>query len=708
MPNQRYRVAILGTGYIAEWHIKALRALRNVEVDAVCDLDRGRAESFAARHRIPNVHGSLGDLLDLHAHDAVHILVPAEGHCRAAREVLDRGVHAFIEKPMCLRSEECEALSELAIAKGVQVGVSHNFLYAGVYEQLRRDVMGGALGRVDQVDIVWNKELGQVTNGPFDAWMLREPGNVIFEIGPHSVAHLLDLVGQPDALSVRATNPIELPTGRLFFRRWRVEAYKGHVAANLSFSFVPGFSEHTIHVRGSTAAATVDFERNTYIRHQHLRHDYDLDRHAMSTKEAASLRKQAGNTLRDYAVSKVTKSPGGNPFGASIAASVAAFYADLGRGLDPRISARMGRDTVATCERIVSLAGLPTQDLTQTATKLSVPARRPEVLVLGATGFIGKELVRQLTLLDRPTRVLVRKPGGTAATFDRRVVDVMQGDISRPEDLDRALDGITHVIHLARAQAKTYDDFIKHDVEVTGILAEKCLARGVSRLIYTSSISPYYSGKHAGTITEKTPLDAKIGRRNAYARIKALTEETLLAMHRRDGLPMVIFRPGIVIGRGSRPFHPGVGLWAWDSICRFWGRGTNLLPIVLVDDVASALVAALDTPGIEGECFNLVGEPCITAREFVREIENHAGITLDTAPSSIARFYLADMSKWLIKLLIRHPDRRLPSYRDWESRSQRAVYDCTKAKTWLNWLPTTDRGEIVRRGIHEPLAERLR
>ena len=711
MAGPKHRVAILGTGYIAEWHIKALRALRNIEVTAVCDLNVDRAQSFANRHRIAAVYSSIRELLDLRSHDAVHVLVPAEGHSRAAHEILESGVHAFIEKPMCLRSEECEALSKLAASKGVQVGVSHNFLYSPIYERLRRDVASGSLGRLDQVDIVWHKELGLVANGPFDGWMLRSPQNVIFEIGPHSVAHLLDLVGLPEEMSVRATNPIELPTGQTFYRRWRMEGYKGHTSANLSFSFISGFSEHTIHVRGSLASATVDFERNTYVQHRHVGHDYDLDRYSMTVGEASKLRKQAGKTLRDYALSKWTKSPAGSPFGASISASIAAFYSDLGRGLDPRISARMGRDTVATCERISSLAQLSRPEI-ETAVPLNVlpvmPQRHPKVLVLGATGFIGRELVRQLTLKDCPTRVLVRKMGGTTATFDRRVVEVMQGDMTRPEDLDRALDGITHVYHLARAQAKTYAEFMKNDVEVTRLLAEKCQACGIKRLLYTSSISPYYSGKYAGKITEETPLDMKIGRRNPYARIKAAAEEMLLEMHKTDGLPVVIFRPGIVIGKGSRPFHPGVGLWAWDSICRFWGRGTNLLPIVLVEDVAIALVSALDVPGIEGESFNLVGEPCLTAREFVSEIENHAQIRLDTGPAPIAKFYLADMSKWVIKILIRHPDRRLPSYRDWDSRSQRALYDCSKAKQQLNWIPTTDRSEIIRRGIHEPLAELLR
>jgi hypothetical protein len=95
--------------------------------------------------------------------------------------------------------------------------------------------------------------------GRSTSWMLRDPSNIMIETGPHSVAHMLDLVGEPDEMEVRASNPIELPTGRKFYRRWQVNAVKGQTAIELRFSFVPGFGEYTIHVRGSLAAGDGGF-----------------------------------------------------------------------------------------------------------------------------------------------------------------------------------------------------------------------------------------------------------------------------------------------------------------------------------------------------------------------------------------------------------------------------------------------------------------
>jgi len=65
------------------------------------------------------------------------------------------------------------------------------------------------------------------------------------------------------------------------------------------------------------------------------------------------------------------------------------------------------------------------------------------------------------------------------------------------------------------------------------------------------------------------------------------------------------------------------------------------------------------------------------------------------------------MLKWAVKVTVRHPERRMPSYRDWESRTQKARFDCTAAKAVLGWRPVSEREELARRGIAEPLMDFL-
>jgi nucleoside-diphosphate-sugar epimerase len=66
---------------------------------------------------------------------------------------------------------------------------------------------------------------------------------------------------------------------------------------------------------------------------------------------------------------------------------------------------------------------------------------------------------------------------------------------------------------------------------------------------------------------------------------------------------------------------------------------------------------------------------------------------------------MADMLKWVVKVLVRHPERHLPSWRDWESRTAKAVFDCSKAKKILGWQPTADREIMTALGIQGPARE---
>jgi len=283
-------------------------------------------------------------------------------------------------------------------------------------------------------------------------------------------------------------------------------------------------------------------------------------------------------------------------------------------------------------------------------------------------------------------------------------VDVVSGDSRNAADLERALDGVRFVYHLARANARTRSEFQQLDVEPTRNVAEACLRARVEMLYYTSSIDCYYSGGRT-VIDESTPIDPHIHRRNLYAQAKAASERMLMQMHRDRGLPVVIFRPGIVIGRGTSPFHGGTAFWAWESVCRLWGEGRDPLPIVLVEDVARALAGARKVSGLAGESFNLVADPCLSAREYLEQLQKALGTEFDARPSPAWKSFSLDLLKWLVKFLARHPERRFPSYLDWKTRSFVSVYDCSKAKRVLGWQPTSDRATIIRAGIVEAAEE---
>lgn len=701
-PGLELRVGLLGAGYIGEPHRRALRGLSGARLVAVCDRVAERAAALASPSGAAH-YTSLETMLAAERLDVVHVLLPPQEHFAAARRLLEAGLHVLLEKPMCGTPEECAELLRVAERRGCRVGVSHNFLFSPVVERLTDDVRSGRLGPIGEMTVTWNRELPQLRSGPFDVWMLAEPAHILLEIGSHWIAYLLELVGEPEAFDVTAEDPIELPGGRRFFRRWRIDARRGRTAFALRASFAPGFSEHRVHVRGAFGAATADLEHDLYHRDLPSRGSVDLERFRRLVATAASQAAQAARSLVRFALSTLGLVDHRNGFEISIARAVETFYRGLDRpgSPDPRLCPRRGLRVVELGRAMAERAGVgaspaPTSTLARGAA---------EVLVLGGGGFIGRELVRQLLASGASVRVLSRGSAPPIPVSAHTRLDVVSGNLLEPGDLDRALDGIRVVYHLARSRGPSWDDFRREDVLGARRVGEHCLKHGVDRLVYTGTIDSYYAGPGAGSIREDTPLDPRLERRNFYARAKAMAEQTL----RELPLPLVVARPGIVIGRGGSPLHGAVGLWNGLGVVATWGAGREPLPFVLVEDCADALLRMKEAAGIEGSTFLLVGPPLLSAQAYLDALERFGDFRLQRSSPPIWRFFADDAFRWLAKVALRHPGRdRRPSYRDFASRTQEARYDCARTRETLDWHPCADREALVEQGIRAPLEELFR
>ncbi|TWT81933.1 3 beta-hydroxysteroid dehydrogenase/Delta 5--_4-isomerase [Planctomycetes bacterium CA13] len=719
--NTPLRVGLIGAGYIAQWHALAVKQTRGAELVAIADVSESRAKAAAHEFGIPKYYGSVEALLEAANNDAtkidlVHVLVPPDFHASVTRQCMAAGLDVFLEKPMATSSQACRSLIEEASQYKIQLGINHNFLFSRVYQELRDCVSDGKIGQLDAIDISWNKPLPQLWCGPYSIWMLREPSNLLLELGPHVVSPILDLAEYPNHITGVATHPTKMPTGKLAMRNWALSMTAGRVAVQARLSLGSGISEFQIHVRGTHGSAVADIEENTFTLNRATKYSVDFDRFHRLKSTSKQIKRQARSGLMSYIGSKVGLSKHGNPYGESIANAVEAFYRSLkSDSLPQRLSGDMGQMAIRLCEELGStvLASAAYQAAISDIPKPFVPTvsgddvqqespnRSQPSLVFGGTGFIGQALVRALINRGRPIRAFVRRPSDVPEALRHPLVELFRGDMTNTDDVARAMQEVDGVFHLARGMGKTWPDYEAMDVFPTKQIAEQCIKQSAGRLVYTSSIDSYYAGGKAGKITEQTKLDPKIERRNLYAKSKSVLEAELRDIHATQGLDLVITRPGIVIGRGGSPFHWGIGMWTGESFCQVWGDGENKLPLVLVDDVANGLILAMDHPDASGESFNFIDAPVLSGREYLQELQRAAGVSIDVRPTNIWHFYITDMAKWVVKTMVQHPDRRMPSYHDWESRTQKAIFDCEKTKTMLGWKPTSDRAEIIRQGIDE-------
>jgi nucleoside-diphosphate-sugar epimerase/predicted dehydrogenase len=697
MNNNIIKVGLLGAGFIVDSHAKAIKALPNVEIVAVCDRATDRAEETAKSYAIPNVFSELTEMLKLDL-DVVHVLLPPDLHISTTKEILESGVSAFLEKPMGLDSVECQSLVDLAKKKGLKLGVNHNFLFLPAYEKLRQQAKDGTLGNLDHVTINWLYALGLIQFGPFNNWMLREPQNLWFELGPHLTAFMMDLIGPLDSLTTHVSREIDLPGGSRVYRKWHVHGIKGNSTVDLNMSVVPGYVDRSITVRGHAATAKCDFDRDVFYRDEPSGHGMLFDSFITNLSIAKQLAKNSFSNLISSVKHTLKKSPEANPFGVSIARSIKSFYETLDGELDNRVDGQFGVDVIKACEKITQKAKFTKPKSNKKWTVLP-PIKTPTVLVIGGTGFIGRYLVRQLTDAGHGVRVITRGASAGNIGLAGLPVELVQGDIASEEFMLSALDGIEVVYDLAKATGSKWEDYYQNDVLVTKNIAECAQKAGVKQFIYTGTIDSYYSANANEVINADTPLDKNMKNRNLYAKSKATCEALLLQMHKDSGFPVSIFRPGVVIGTGCPPAHWGVGMFQSESRVQFWGSGENKLPLVLVDDVASALVLALGRTDIAGETFLLTDAPMLSGKEYVDIVSNTLGTKLRAEPTSIFKFFIIDAFKEAAKNIIKHPNRKIPSYRDWDSRSHRATYDNSKTKQTLGWKPVENREVLIEKGI---------
>lgn len=666
----KLRVGIVGAGYVARYHLAALRRLDFVEIVGICDLDIDAARALATTFGIDAVATSLAEL-GARRPQAIYVLTPPSSHCALTLHALDMGCHVFVEKPMAESSAECDAMIERAHEKGLVLSVDHSDLFDPVVMQARELLRSGACGEVIAVDVLRSSDYPPYAGGPLPA-MIRQGSYPFRDLGVHSLYVLEALLGAIGQLDVHYRSSGRMPN--LKFDEWHASAACAHGTGRMLLSWNVRPMQNRLVVYGTHATIEVDrFLQTCRVR-----------RLLPGPKFVGIVLNAFSQALRDvvrvpwnvarFATGRLRSSPG-------IQRGAEAFACALHEGRAPPVSAEDGRRAVALMESVCARADA---ERTGELEQRFVALEPVDALVTGASGFLGRKLVATLRARGERVRVLVRQ--SSAALEQMSGLQVIVGDLGDPRIVEHAVAGARVVYHVGAAMRGDARDFEAGTIWGTRNVVDACARQKAQRLVYVSSLSVL---DHAGrdpavSITETSSYEPHPEARGAYTQTKLVAERMVCEAVREHGLPAVIIRPGQIVGPGAERVTPNGTL----AIAGRWiavGPRNQPLPLVYLDDVVDALLQAADTPAASGGIFHIVDTQVVTQGEYLDLVQRKLGkeLRLLRLPSGVFMLFAT-----AIELLGKAAGRAVPLTR-YRVRSLRplANFDLTAARTTLGWQP---------------------
>lgn len=180
--SDEVRFGLIGYGGWGSHHAAAIAKTRGARLVAIASRSSETCERAAANWPETAVHDDLHEFLARDDLDVIDVVLPNDFHYPVAKLVLESGRHLLLEKPMALRTEQCDELIESARSRGTMLAVGHEFRLSNLWGQVKRLIEQGAIGDPQYVLIElarrpyregidnWRYEPGRV-----GSWILEEP-----------------------------------------------------------------------------------------------------------------------------------------------------------------------------------------------------------------------------------------------------------------------------------------------------------------------------------------------------------------------------------------------------------------------------------------------------------------------------------------------------------------------------------------------------
>ena len=665
-----YRVGVIGAGQISEYHLRALKRIRNVEVLAIADQNLDAAKSVARGHNIPHVFIDSQDLLTLEL-DAVHILTYPDSHADLTVAALESGANVLVEKPVATSIEDCKRVIDASKRAEKMVCIDHSMLRDFFITKMLKQIHSGTIGDVIGVDYRKSQTFPTYAGGALPVH-LQDGGYPYRDVGVHALYLIQEFLGTIRHVSADFQRGID---PNLFCSNWRstVICERGTGHFYLSWDNKP--HQNVVLVTGTKGLIEADLFGMTVTVRKTRPLPAFVTRIVNTIAESSHRLIQLPIHLGLVASGRIRRFHG-------LQELVAEFYNSIEQGSQSPVPAEDGLPIVEWTEKIARQADdAKIQYLRQFEFN-----PKAKVLVTGGSGFLGRRLVARLKTLHSRIRILSRN-APAQDIVDDPCIEVVIGDLGDPDAVRSAINGIEWVYHLGAAVAGSKDDFDCGTIVGTQNIVDSSIENGVKGLIHISSLSVLHAAiaNTGDVVDENWPLEPRADERGHYTRTKLAAELIVSQAVEDRKLPAVILRPGQIVGRGKSPMSPAVGLKIGSHLFVL-GNGQVSLPLVQIDDVVDAIIiASRETSTFDGSVYNLVDSKIVTQMDVARLVAKSGSTSLKVQRIPMPFVLAASFGiQTLAKLAGRPPP--LSIYRI-RSALARWTFKCDKASDDLGWTP---------------------
>jgi predicted dehydrogenase len=195
------RGALIGCGYVSQFHLSAWTRQTRGRVVAVCDLDLAKARAACA-YGVCTAYADPAELFRGERLDFVEICTRPESHLPLARLAAEHGVRVLCQKPVAPTLAELEEMIAVCDRAGVRFMVHENFRWRAWYLRLKEEMLRGTVGRPFRLRLYMHDlrclQPGGLAAQPYFAEM---PRLILYEIGPHAIDLARCFFGEPERIT---------------------------------------------------------------------------------------------------------------------------------------------------------------------------------------------------------------------------------------------------------------------------------------------------------------------------------------------------------------------------------------------------------------------------------------------------------------------------------------------------------------------------